>query len=144
MEMIKQVGEFGVLVIIAAVFLKTYIDDKKANLDNIIQNNTIAMERLSNTLEMLTKSNKNIESNVSSIENKLGLHDDRLERVYTNLEVMDAKSAEQNNLMHLKLDAIIRESFDKRIVNEIQKDYKAEEKKHLDIIREKEKEIKGR
>lgn len=76
MDLIKAISESGVLIVIAGVFLYTYISDKK--------NNKERDEKYNESLRLLSESNRNIAKaldllNVSSCNNDklLREHDER-------------------------------------------------------------------
>ena len=76
MDLIKAISESGVLIVIAGVFLYTYIMDKK--------NNKERDEKYNESLRLLSESNRNIAKaldllNVSSCNNDklLREHDER-------------------------------------------------------------------
>lgn len=88
MEMIDAISESGVLIVIAGVFLYTYITDKK--------NNKERDEKYNESLRLLSESNQNIARaldllNVSSCNNDklLREHDERAVQINErNIEIL--------------------------------------------------------
>ena len=134
--------QWGVLGVLAYLYIKGNTEDKEHEREkdlrdreenNVIKNNTEAIKSLNATVEMLNTSMVsmqklfNLQRETSSKEsdrmfNLLENHDDRSEKIFTALKLIENQSLAHSELTQAKLDAIIRESYDARTANKIKKE----------------------
>lgn len=145
--------QWGVLGVLAYLYIKGNTEDKEHEREkdlrdreenNVIKNNTEAIKSLNATVEMLNTSMVsmqkmfNLQRETSSKEsdrifNLLENHDDRSEKIFTALRLIESQSLAHSELTNAKLDAIIRESYDMRTANKIKKEM-SEKQNEIDEI----------
>ena len=148
--------QWGVLGVLAYLYIKGSTEDKEYEREkdlrereenNVIKNNTEAIKSLNATVEMLNTSMVSmqkmfkIQRETSSKEsdrifNLLENHDDRSEKVFTALKLIESQSIAHSELTQAKLDAIIRESYDARTTNKIKKEMSEKQNEINEINKE--------
>lgn len=148
--------QWGVLGVLAYLYIKGSTEDKEHEREkdlrdreenNVIKNNTEAIKSLNATVEMLNTSMVsmqklfNLQRETASKEsdrifNLLGNHDDRSEKIFTALKLIENQSLAHSELTQAKLDAIIRESYDARTANKIKKEMSGKQNEVNEIHKE--------
>ena len=148
--------QWGVLGILAYLYIKGSTEDKEHEREkdlrdreenNVIKNNTEAIKSLNTTVEMLNTSMLsmqklfNLQRETASKEsdrmfNLLENHDDRSEKIFTALKLIEIQSLAHSELTQAKLDAIIRESYDARTANKIKKEMAGKQNEINEIHKE--------
>lgn len=145
--------QWGVLGVLAYLYIKGNTEDKEHERakelrdieeDSVIKNNTEAIKSLNTTVETLNTSMLSMQrlfdlqieaasKDSDRIFHLLENHDDRSEKIFTALKLIENQSLAHSELTNAKLDAIIRESYDVRTANKIKQEM-AEKQKEIDEI----------
>lgn len=150
---LESLLQWGVLGVLAFLYIKGNTEDKEHERvkelrdieeDSVIRNNTEAIKSLNTTVETLNTSMLSMQrlfdlqieaasKDSDRIFHLLENHDDRSEKIFTALKLIESQSLAHSELTNAKLDAIIRESYDVRTANKI-KEEMAEKQKEIDEI----------
>ena len=129
---------FAWLISILAIF---YAVKRLSDSDKIIANNTKVTEEFQKFLQSIEKGNTLIlreqqdQNNIiKELYNRLQMHDDRSEKILTQAKLNKSGIEQLFHKIDLKLDAIVRESFESRTVAKINKEVEKELKEVEDEV----------
>ena len=89
-DLIATIFQYGGTVIMAALFVWVFIQDKTKN-SKMLEDNTKMLEALSKSNETLSRSNENIAKSLDLIQNNMITLDDKADRNYA--EIVKCKKA---------------------------------------------------
>lgn len=131
MIQLAETHGFAWLISILAIF---YVFKRFRENDNkVIDNNTkvIAefqqfLQDIKNENTLILREQQDQNTVVRQIFDKLQDHDDRSEKIFTQTKLNEQRNEQDFAKIDAKLDAIIRESFDRRTVEKMQQEIKEE------------------
>ena len=125
----EQHGFAWLISIVAIIYAVKRLSDS----DKIIANNTKVTEEFQKFLQSIEKNNSLIlreqedqNTIIRELHNRLSAHDDRSEKILTQAKLNESGIRQLFHKIDLKLDAIVRESFDRRTLAKINKDVEKE------------------